>query len=266
MKKIAFCFLIYDIIFHEELWNYFFENMDKQKYNIYIHYKYDKPLKYFENNKLKDCIETNYSGHTLSLATNVMLRNAYNDDANNFKFIMLSGACIPLKSFDFIYKKLTMNEHGYFTTCPQIQCFPNCNPLLDFIEKKHISKSHNWFILNRKLVAELSFDKDEILKSKFKDVNAAEEYFFYTYIKVLGLEKEIVTTMNNEITDATTFTNWEGDGYKYPSYRGLKNYTHISNEELTYILNSNCLFGRKFNVDCLTLYDNTYIDAITTDF
>ena len=41
MKKIAFCFLIYDIINHEELWNIFFQNVDTNKYNIYIHYKFN---------------------------------------------------------------------------------------------------------------------------------------------------------------------------------------------------------------------------------
>ena len=44
MKKIAFCFLIYDTINHEELWNNFFKNVDPAKYNIYIHYKYNKQL------------------------------------------------------------------------------------------------------------------------------------------------------------------------------------------------------------------------------
>ena len=30
------------------LWNTFFENIDENKYTIYIHYKNNKPLKYFE--------------------------------------------------------------------------------------------------------------------------------------------------------------------------------------------------------------------------
>ena len=53
MKKIAFCFVIYDIINYEELWNMFFQNVDTNKYNIYIHYKTNTPLKYFEKYKLK---------------------------------------------------------------------------------------------------------------------------------------------------------------------------------------------------------------------
>jgi hypothetical protein len=48
MKKIAFLFLIYDIINLEELWNKFFLNVDKNKYTIYIHYK-RKMCKYYEN-------------------------------------------------------------------------------------------------------------------------------------------------------------------------------------------------------------------------
>ena len=38
MKKIAFLFLIYDILNLEELWRYFFLNVDKNKYTIYIHF------------------------------------------------------------------------------------------------------------------------------------------------------------------------------------------------------------------------------------
>jgi hypothetical protein len=39
-KKIAFLFLIYDEINHEEIWKLFFNSIDINKYNIYIHYKY----------------------------------------------------------------------------------------------------------------------------------------------------------------------------------------------------------------------------------
>jgi len=39
--------------------------------------------------------------------------------------------------------------------------------------------------------------------------------------------------------------------YKYPSTRGLKNYSSITEDELLYLMNSKCLFGRKFNKDCI---------------
>ena len=51
--------------------------------------------------------------------------------------------------------------------------------------------------------------------------------------------------------------------YKYPSNRSLKNYTFITEEELTYLLYSKSLFGRKFNRECITsLYNVKYIEFI----
>lgn len=261
--KLAFCFLIYDIINHEELWNIFFNNIDISKYNIYIHYKYNKPLKYFEKYKLNNCIETKYENQTIPLAYNLLFRTAYIDD-DNYKFIILSGSCIPFKSFNFIYNMLTSNNYGYFNICPQSQCFPNCNSLLNKIEKKYISKSHNWFILNRILIEKLCFDKDDILNEYYNTIYAPAEYYYYTYIKILNMENEIITT-SNSANDATTFTNWEGMLYLYPSNKGLKNYSFISEEELLYLMNSKCLFGRKFNSECnISLYNKKYINHIYT--
>lgn len=264
MKKVAFCFLIYDSIHHEELWNLFFSDVDPSRYSIYIHYKTDKPLKFFERYKLKQCIPTKYCDMTIVLAYNILFREAYQDE-ENYKFVILSGSCIPLKSFDHVYNKLTLDHYGYFNVCPQSQCFPNCDSLLSVMEKKYISKAHNWFILNRKLVKNLCFDKDEIVKKLYQKIYAPEEYFYYTYIKILNLEDEIRTT-ENESNGATTFTNWQGMDYKYVSERSIKNYSHISHEEILYLLGSKCLFGRKFNKECFSsLFIPEYIKCVSTE-
>ena len=260
IKKIAFCFLIYDKINHEELWNHFFKNVDKNKYTIYIHYKTNAPLKYFEQYKVQNCIETNYGDCTVTLAHNILFREAYKDK-DNYKFMTLSGACIPLKSFDHIYNKLTQDSFGYFNACPSSQCFPNCLSMLDFIEGEKIRKSHNWFILNRLLLEKLCMDKDEIIKNIYKRVLFPEEYYYYTFICLQNLENEIITTPNLAV-GPTTFTNWEGMDYKYVHNYGLKNYSYISQEELLYLLNSKSLFGRKFNVECNLLDNKEYINFI----
>ena len=262
MKKIAFCFLINDIINHEDIWNHFFSNVDKNKYNIYIHYKIDKKLKYFDDKKIES-IETKYENHTIPLAYNVLFRKAYEND-DNFKFVIVSGSCIPLKSFDYIYEMMTKDELGYFNECPTSQCYPNCNNLLNVIDKKYISKSHNWFILNRRLVKELCFDNDDFLRKHYDKIYAPAEYFYFTFIKMLGLEEEVVVT-HNAANDATTFTNWEGMDYRYPSYFGLKNYNEISQEELKLLLESRCIFGRKFTIPCIrSLLNPMYINAISS--
>lgn len=264
MKKIAFCFLIYDTIIQEEIWNHFFKNVDPNKYNIYIHYKTNTPLRFFEKYKISHCIETRYEDHTIPLAYNVLFREAYNHDPENEKFIVVSGACIPLKPFDYIYEQLTRDHYGYFNVCPPSQCFPNCNSLLSKMDKKYIAKSHNWFILNRTLVENLCFNKDEILDRDFNKIYAPAEYFYYTYIKLLHLEDQILTT-ENIAAGATTFSNWEGMDYPYVSGRGLKTYHFISQEELYYLLNSKSLFGRKFTRQSLASLSNArYIHFIAS--
>lgn len=257
MKKIAFCFLIYDIINHEELWHSFFKNVDTNKYTIYIHYKFNKPLKYFEKYKLTNCIETKYADITLVKAQNLLLQEAITDKENKH-FIFVSGSCIPLKSFDHVYDNL--NEgHSYFNISQQSECFPRCKTTLNYIDKKYIQKASQWCILNRKHT-ELMLNNDDYL-TWFEYTYAPDEHCYITNIFYNNLQYEITTTQN-VANDATTFTNWRGMDYKYPSYNELKNYSFITNDELLYLLDSKCLFGRKFNKECII--HNKCIDFITS--
>ena len=84
----------------------------------------------------------------------------------------------------------------------------------------------------------------------YKNIYAPDEICYITIIFINNLQEEIITTPNLA-NNATTFTNWEGMDYAFPSNRGLKNYRFISEEELRHLINSDCLFGRKFYRDCL---------------
>ena len=113
MKKIAFLFLIYDVINQEEMWYNFFKNIDKNKYSIYIHYKFNKEMKYFNEYKLEKCIPTEYCKTSIVEAQNLLIETALLD-VDNYKFITLSQACIPFKSFNYIYNLLIENNLAYF--------------------------------------------------------------------------------------------------------------------------------------------------------
>lgn len=261
MKKIAFLFLIYDILNLEELWRYFFLNVDKNKYTIYIHFKNNVLLKYFEQYKLKNCIETKYADVSLVLAQNILLEEALKDK-NNEHFIFLSNSCVPFKNFEFIYNKLSIDK-SYFNIASQKQCFPRCNCLLNNIERKNIQKSSQWCILNRKhSEIIISYTNSKYIQL-YKNVYASDEICYITTLFINNLQEEIITTPNLA-NNATTFTNWEDMDYAFPSTRGLKNYTFISEEEIQHLLNSNCLFGRKFNRDCLVCFcKKFYLKLIT---
>ena len=246
-KKIAFCFLIYDKINHEELWNKFFNNINQNKYNIYIHYKDNKPLKYFDKYKLKNCIETEYAKLSLVKASNLLFEEAYKD-SSNYKFILLSNSCIPLKNFDYIYNKLTKDNNSYFNEVKH-NVFPNCKSLLKIFNKDNIKKSAQWIILNREHV-KTSLDKSkEKTFNSYNNLYAPDEIYYLTTIYNFN-NKNIITT--DYLSDgATTFTNWFNMNYKFGNGGVPANYSNISEEELNYLLKeAPCLFGRKFNENC----------------
>ena len=98
---IGLCFLIYDKINHEELWYNWLRTVDKKKYKVFIHYKNDIPLKYFEKFKLNNCIDTKYADVTLIHAHNILFRKAYEEGCA--KIVSLSQACVPLKPFEHVF-------------------------------------------------------------------------------------------------------------------------------------------------------------------
>lgn len=240
MKKIAFCFLIYDEILNEDLWYKFFHGIDKEKYNIYIHYKEHKPLKYFEEYKIfpTRCVKTNYADITLVYAHRRLFEEAFLDK-DNYKFINISQSCIPVKSFDYIYDFLTKDNNSHFTECYKDACWPRVKPATKYISRENIYKSTNWFILNRE---HTRLVLDNVHKEyMFMNVYSPEEHYFITLVKNKLNENVIYIQENKE--DSITFTNWKekGKNNKLP-----KHYDEITNEELQKLLNSKSLFARKF--------------------
>lgn len=252
--KIAFCFLIYDEILHEELWHNFFKDADPNKYTIYIHYKTNKPLKYFEQYKLPNCIPTEWANVSLIHAHNLLFRTAFETDKANYKFINVSGSCIPLKSFDYVYHFLTKDDFGYFNLFPIDGCYPRCNSLLKHIDQKHISKASEWFILNRWSVKVIAYLNKPIINHLYQNMNAPDEVFFITTLKQNRMDHLIKVT--DHLPDgATTFNYWTDMNYRFkddsiPMYT-LKNFDTITEDEMRNLLQSPSLFGRKFNKNCI---------------
>lgn len=245
MKVLGLCFLIYDKINHEELWHNWLKNVDKKKYKIYIHYKNDIKLKYFEKYKLDNCIETEYADIGLVKAQNLLIKASVNDNCTHT--IFLSNSCIPFKPFKYIFEHLDVN-FSYFNRSPDEQCFPRCNQTIKYIDKIHIKKAHQWCILNYKHSKLLITETDYMDWFNYHET-VPDEHCYLTKLFKLNLNSEIITTPNLA-SGATTFTNWEGMDYEFPTNQGLKNYNIITMEEIDYLIKQPCLFGRKFNIDC----------------
>lgn len=240
-KKIAFCFLITNIINHEELWYNFFKNIDHNKYNIYIHCKKEYHLKYFNKYVLSNSRMTQWGKISLVLASNILFREA-STDINNYKFILLSGSCIPFKSFNYIYDLLTKDNYAYFNLYSFIEDDRSCM-IEKYFNKKYIGKAHQWVILNRLIVNRILEYGDINIVKHFGTMKCPDEHVYITLVKYFNLENNIIT-FNNLSIGATTFTNWK-TGFDHP-----EEYCNISIKEINNILNSKSLFGRKFNKYC----------------
>ena len=268
--KIAFLFLVYDEIAHEDLWAKFFEGADPSLYTIYIHYKNNKKLKHFEKYKLRNCIETKFADISLVHANNLMLREALRDEQNK-KFINVSQSCIPLKSFNYIYDFLTRDDKAhFFHAAKRHKCFPRCNDLLEYIPRNKIDKSNQWFILNRHIAKRSSAKKSFYLNHLYKDIFAPEEHYYVTLVNELGLQ-DMVKYTDTDMDQATTFVNWNVPGlkYKYKSNEETKEhpkeYSEILEKELLHLLDSPCLFGRKFHKDCFIVDKEEFLDDYLID-
>lgn len=238
MRKIAFCFLVYDVIECEEVWFEFLKNVNPLLYNIYIHPKTALKSKYFQSYQIaenKRINNTKWGDISLVKAQNVLLETALKD-VDNEHFVFLSQACIPLKSFHHIYDRLNQ-AYSYFNMCAWEDCFPRCETALKFIDKKFIQKAHQWCILNRKH-ANLMLKTDEYLHW-FETV--PDEHAYITNLYYHDLQGELVRTSDASY-EATTYTCWV-DGK-------IKTYDEVSTEEQELLIGAPCYFGRKFSKKC----------------
>ncbi len=256
-KKIALCFLINNSINHEEIWYEYLKSVNSNKYNIYIHYKDNKPLKYFDDKKLGHTIPTCWGCLSIVLAQNLLLEEALKD-ADNQHFVWLSESCIPIKSFNHVYDYLDTNK-SYFNISPDDQVFPRGNPVLEYISRNNIKKAAMPSIINRKH-AQLFVDNNENIQNWFKYVSIPDEIVYITLLHHFELKNELVLTPNMAV-GAIIFAGWP-DMVNYKTFSNSKltktspnEYDEICNEELVFLINSKSLFARKFNKDCKGLND-----------
>jgi hypothetical protein len=250
--KIAFCFLIRDRINHEELWNEFFNNTSRENYSIYIHYKKNTPLKFFEKYKIDKTIKTKWAGISIVKAQNLLLESALRDP-ENLMFVFLSESCIPLKNFEYIQRFLN-TEYSYFNMSPESQCFPKCNKTLKYLDKEFIKKANMMSILNRKHAEEIIKHSKMMLKWFDYRKTVSDEHCYITLLHYLRLETELITTPNTSYSGATTFSPWDdmADYKIFTKSEKSNSYTYkmICADEIDFLLNSKCLFARKFTVGC----------------
>jgi hypothetical protein len=257
--KIAFLFLTRDNLRCPDIWNEFFKG-NEDRYTIYCHPKNPDNVSdtLLKNNIIPERIETCWGCIGIVRAFLALFANALKD-SSNVKFITVSEACVPISSFEYIYKELM------FTNNSQIDIHTNNFERYDkiinpkFPKDDFIKASCLGIVLNR-FHAQLIVDNDET--DNWVDFYVPDEHYICNMLQVLDSN-----FANNCDVRKITFDVWSKKNSKTISlednidlkisaqyYADLE---YISNKCINAMRENRFLFARKFTT--FTLVDRKYL-------
>lgn len=255
-NKIAFIFLTVGNIKQINIWKEFFKDKE-DLYNIYIHPKYPYLIdKSFQKYIINKTISTRWGDISLVNATKLLINEALKDNLNK-KIILVSDSCIPIKSFDYIYKNVLVDNKSWFNFYK-----PNFNNgsrehlrrLYLFNEKirKYIHITDQWMILDRQHA--LSIIKNKQLDHLFlKPRLIPDEMYFISMLHLINpnIKKQLkfkILNHNEYIKhNKITYAKWYD-----PELQKLENlhpieFNKLKKNDLINLKKSKCLFARKFS-------------------
>ena len=225
MKKIALLFLTCRDLNQPKLWNKFIDS----RYNIYNHCKEPEKIKNgpLKNKQITNRIETHWGTWTIVQATINLLEEALKNK-ENYKFVLLSESCIPIRDSNYIYNFLIKNNHSYiYAYKANLERF---NYLTDsaYISKDSFTKQSQWMTLNREL-ASFTVQKQYELQY-YHNMFSPDEHFFVNLFLKYNLPFE-----NQELT----FCDWS------KNERHPKEFLELTFRDLQTFRNQGFLFLRK---------------------
>ena len=189
--KIAFCFLTYDNIIRSDIWNTFFENIDKDKYLVFIHPKNIINNNYtFNYNYIKNIINTT-SKYDISIvkATLNLLEESYKLDKSITHFVFLSQSCIPLYNFNKLYnliKELKNSVISYIDNNKKDRYYKLSNTIKKHINYNNFVKQQPNMILIRE---DVSYLVNNNLIDHFKFIECPDEHYFINVLLYIFKKK-----------------------------------------------------------------------------
>lgn len=235
--KLCLCFLVYDRIESETLWSSWLKDNEKNV-SIFIHSKFTLQLQtdFFRTHaKQIETVPTAWGKYSIVEATlrlyESALENIQEEDA---RFILLSGNCIPVKKFQYIYDFLNTDKRSFIKESSKEQVFPRYDQLRKFFSNTIITKHSQWIILTKNHVT-LFLENEYNIGTYYKNIHVPDESWVLTMLHYFNESDKVCTNIS------TTYTNWNNGGI-HP-----KSYETITVKELKNILaDPSYLFARKF--------------------
>lgn len=253
--KIAFLFLTYNNLNRPDIWNKFLE-YKTNRYTIYNHAKESQNISdsLLQGKHIPENIETCWGCFGTVEANILMLKAALKDPLNK-KFILVSDSCIPIVSFDKLYKELMKDDKSIINIFyNQIQRYYQIiNP--EFTKDKFTKSAAQGLVFNRKH-AELLVNSLSKYKNYWKNMECVDEHYFCNILRELDTNFEL-NNKNNKFT----FDIWDKNEninneiiFDTNLFALIKK---ISNTAIDSIRENDFMFARK--VDRETEIDVNYI-------
>jgi hypothetical protein len=248
MQKIGFCFLLYNNLSQHKRWLSFFKNVDPNRYAIYCHPKNaSKASKQslLSGNIIKKIVKTKWADPSLVEAT-INLFQAAIDDGCDY-VILLSGSCIPIHSFEYVWHKLSDGKsvihfdscrasEGYFDISETKRRYNESEAIKSFVNFNGFIKSEQWVGLSKK---HCNLVLEEGALNYFSDVFASDEHYIPT---ILNKHNELSSVKNQILT----FTDWDNNlDWRHPA-----RYPFITHSIIKKSRSSGALFLRKAGGFC----------------
>lgn len=184
--KIAFCFLSYGDIEHQNVWTRFFEAADQ--YAIFLHRADGLTVSTLPGCTVIPPIKTAWGTFSLLQAQQNMFTEAFNDPTIQ-KVILLSGDTIPLYTFDVVYKRLCNDDKGYMRQIAHnavVQTTDKKIQTASWPDKPWVGKFiSQWVVLTRNHV-QMLHDNWPMLQEVFKNANIPDEYMYFIFFNGFG--------------------------------------------------------------------------------
>lgn len=272
MKKIAFCFMTYSCIDHEDIWRSWFNGIEKDKYALYItqsHPDKKTPVRYFKDNIIPSR-ETKYYNKSI-VGCQVDMISAALKDEDVTHIIFLSGSHIPVKKFSQVYDNMSSTCLHDITPRNMDREFKVQGLIKHF---RKLVKSSQWAVYTRDHAEDIAYTiNNETLdtlcpRGKYDISAAPDEIILQSYLLSNYPEDEFNITQNDP-ENSPTFEYWNYNrSYKYNKHftsttpeewkNRIKTYYIIEQEEIDHLTDDcSCLFMRKVSDNCVVLdYDN----------
>lgn len=114
MKKIAFCFFTYDNLHNPEIWEKFFAAADPKKYVIVVSALHPEKVTqdFLKKHLVKQQWQPKYAHISQDRAMFDLLKMVF-EDRDIHQALNLTGACIPIASFNVVYETVTSTDKGF---------------------------------------------------------------------------------------------------------------------------------------------------------